>query len=629
MNGAIVPVRREDESGVTLIELLIVLVIIPIILGSIAFTITSVYDNSSTAQSRLGDSVNTQSTAAYFPRDVEAAQYVTTSSSASTIYATAISSGNAYSGLAETVPVCGSTSPSNSKLLVGLFRPATFSSGGSQPSSGASIAYWVQSFSTLGVTHYQLVRYSCSVSISGSIAAPTWTVSATSATTTSISDDINYLTQQIAYIPDTTQAALAASGWTSVNAVTVLTSSVSLVTDSTKGVDLPVVSTAGFSTGTTFIIFLNTSAGTQSVTCAPTTGDPDTAQQFSNCYISSGGTAASAGAGYVVAQPTSISDVKLAVSEPGTDYGYSLEGAPRSFSNAEFGSASPQGPQAPPLLFLGGSSTFPAFVDGASGKDGILGSGAVAVNGVIGLNGDTVNCQKSTGLTTDGYENIAGGGSVTGCANTTETTGSTITDPISPFLPLNGAWNAYPDNSATAPYFNQLTKNPAPVSGVCQPGEYTTDTGFNSCSSLAAGVYVLDGGKTTTVNTLSYAGPSGSGILFYLPCTNSTCSAQPSFSAKFSGQLPGLSAAQSASYFGTTALQNLAFWQNAVDTSPLTLWGSNSISSPTGIVYAPSAQLVTGGTGCLEAAELIVNQVAITGGGGASACGTYNLNIVG
>lgn len=78
--------RARGEEGFTLLELLITLVLIPLVIGGVAFALitglkaTDSHDPAGTA-SRLAQSHDVQITSAYFVRDVQSAQYVSTQTS--------------------------------------------------------------------------------------------------------------------------------------------------------------------------------------------------------------------------------------------------------------------------------------------------------------------------------------------------------------------------------------------------------------------------------------------------------------------------------------------------------------------------------------------------------------------
>lgn len=78
--------RHRGAEGFTLLELLVVLVILPIIIGGVAAAVIAELNNTTQrdpngAYQRLADSHDTQITSAYFVRDVESAAIVSTASS--------------------------------------------------------------------------------------------------------------------------------------------------------------------------------------------------------------------------------------------------------------------------------------------------------------------------------------------------------------------------------------------------------------------------------------------------------------------------------------------------------------------------------------------------------------------
>ena len=71
-------VRRGDEGGFSLVELLIVTTILPLIIGALAVGVISVFKLQSGVASRLGDTADSQIVASVFSNDVSGALYVTT-----------------------------------------------------------------------------------------------------------------------------------------------------------------------------------------------------------------------------------------------------------------------------------------------------------------------------------------------------------------------------------------------------------------------------------------------------------------------------------------------------------------------------------------------------------------------
>ena len=95
------PRRRLPETGMTMIELLIVIAILPLVIGAIGIALVSSYKVNTAVRPRLSDSHDAQLTSAYFARDVQSATEITTS----------------------TTPVC--TTTGSPTPLLGLEWPAT------------------------------------------------------------------------------------------------------------------------------------------------------------------------------------------------------------------------------------------------------------------------------------------------------------------------------------------------------------------------------------------------------------------------------------------------------------------------------------------------------------------------
>ena len=75
-------VATKGEGGFTLIELMIVTVIIPIIVGALSLALISVFTLQSSVSNRLGDSANSQVVTTSFTTDVQSALKITTDASA-------------------------------------------------------------------------------------------------------------------------------------------------------------------------------------------------------------------------------------------------------------------------------------------------------------------------------------------------------------------------------------------------------------------------------------------------------------------------------------------------------------------------------------------------------------------
>lgn len=74
--------RRDREGGFTLIELLVVVTIMPLIVGAISVALLGVFKNQTTVSNSLTASGDAQVVSANFVGDIQGAQWITTSSSA-------------------------------------------------------------------------------------------------------------------------------------------------------------------------------------------------------------------------------------------------------------------------------------------------------------------------------------------------------------------------------------------------------------------------------------------------------------------------------------------------------------------------------------------------------------------
>ncbi len=107
--------RPQSDAGFTLVELLVVLVIMPIVIGAIAAAIIISEQDSGVASSRLSDSASAQTISEYYVRDVQGAEYrspLTRQLALSPIFSSPVN-------------VCVDPSASSPPLVLGLYRPAT------------------------------------------------------------------------------------------------------------------------------------------------------------------------------------------------------------------------------------------------------------------------------------------------------------------------------------------------------------------------------------------------------------------------------------------------------------------------------------------------------------------------
>jgi prepilin-type N-terminal cleavage/methylation domain-containing protein len=74
--------RDEDEQGFTLIELMITVVILPLVVGGIAFALVAVLSLQGGVSNRISDSADAQTVSATLNQDIASATLLTTSSTA-------------------------------------------------------------------------------------------------------------------------------------------------------------------------------------------------------------------------------------------------------------------------------------------------------------------------------------------------------------------------------------------------------------------------------------------------------------------------------------------------------------------------------------------------------------------
>jgi prepilin-type N-terminal cleavage/methylation domain-containing protein len=183
--------RDRNETGFTLIELIIVTAIIPLIVGGLSIGLLSVFSLQSSVSNRLGDTGDSQVVSSYFENDVQSAVSITTAPN-------------------NTSAECG---PSTEVQLLGLEW---------NPSTGGEYQTVVSYAEVQNGSKWQLVRQYCSSGFSNTPSSST-IVSynppppCTSTVTTSCQ---NPPTIASALSMNPSSASLAASYWTNTQSVT-------------------------------------------------------------------------------------------------------------------------------------------------------------------------------------------------------------------------------------------------------------------------------------------------------------------------------------------------------------------------------------------------------------------------
>jgi prepilin-type N-terminal cleavage/methylation domain-containing protein len=568
---------KGAEQGFTLVELLIVMVILPLVVAGVAVAIITTEKNAGTTKARLSDSTSGQITSEYFVPDVQSAQFLTTTNVAAT----------------QTMPsVCGT----GTTLLLGLYRPATSSV------AALSVGYWL---TPSGPQLSSLTRYTCTVApdsssnlqSSGNLqtgpnvppSCSTYPTPGCVQSRVHISDDVS---SAQGYITPAQFATAAGVGWAPVTTSTSV-SATTAISDSTSPNPvpwtLPVVSTTTFNISQQILVA--TATGLNSFTCTAVSVSP---ASFTCPGIPGGSTTVQ---GSPVSQAAAVSGVNISVLQPGSYYAYSLSALPRAYPAVGVAGRG-AGVGAPALLTLGSGGTLNG---GTNNK--------LKVDGNVTINSGILSC--GNGITTvTAYSFGAVSGKLAFQPASCATGGPTSTQPLIPdpylnVVPTYGTTSGVPRFPVPTQVFSSI-----PSGGNCTPGEYTVNF---ECRTLTPGVYVLDKGMdcrkfsiftSGCVNaSLTMAGPAGSGVLLYIPCTANACAGTFYIGGNDAVTLPGLNDSQSVSSFGTNALQGLVFWQEGRgggDTIGATIGGTSCAVNLGGTLYLPSASLSIqgGGSGC-------------------------------
>lgn len=139
------------ESGFTLIELTIVSVILPIVIGAVVVALLAILNDQQSVSTRIDASEAAQLTSALFPRDVESTQYLSFQAEPTSVPASA-------ADWPSTMNNCGFKSayvPATSLFLVGMeWLP-------SGATSATVVSYWDVVSSVSGTATYNVVRTAC------------------------------------------------------------------------------------------------------------------------------------------------------------------------------------------------------------------------------------------------------------------------------------------------------------------------------------------------------------------------------------------------------------------------------------------------------------------------------------
>ena len=582
-----------DEDGFTMVELLIVLVVMPLIIGAIAATLITLVNDSAQPSNRISDSANAQTTGSYFLRDVQGAAKVTT-------YQTLFTSGT-YS--ANSPQVCGpSAFPAQAaslpapKLLVALYRPAfdnsTPKSTATTSSPALDVAYWLQvdpEELTMSNPSEAVIRYACTVSANTGVSTLATTVRVASPPAGAFTGTpITSISSSVPDILPAQFATAAAGGWTNLSSFTVTNSATSL--SSTSPVTIQLVADSGFSITGTFVVTVSTTSGNQTVSCTGTstyTVNAVTFPEFTGCLLTGGAATATAPLGAYVTQ-ASVSGIQVTVKESASNYQFNLLGSP-------LGGTGTQGnlPSTGPTLLLYGNSgiTLNGVGSNNCGLDPTAhNKDKVCINGNVVVNGGVISCGTGSIYASAGIE--AAGGAT--CSGQTIPPTNPISDPEYGVLP-----NCF-QSFVTLPTYTTLSQG-SDGAGNLKPGIYQTALS----GSLDPGVFVIEGGVgNVTMASESVANQTyfeegsttpdlTSGVLLYFPAAagsypGTTCLTAPTATTyslnNSSIKVAPMDATQGYYYFHDSGVSDIWAWQDVLNTTNISYSGNSNVCS--GDAYA-------------------------------------------
>jgi hypothetical protein len=536
---------RRDDAGFTLVELLVVVIVTPLVIGALAEAFIVTLQQDTNNKNRLTDSANAQITSAYFVRDVQGASEITTFDYQAPLQ------------LNGPPQVCG---PGLGTLVVAFFHPPT------SANPALDVSYRVQG--------NQIKRYSCTYNQA--------TNTSTAPVGVLISDDLGTAANdlQVDISPSQFCGTVgnpncpASTGWMSIAASNGLASTQNL-SSSTIYVD----GVTGFVPNQPITVYSTT--GPVQITCGSVTAGAT--PNFGSC---TGGPNATGLTGATVTQG-SVSEVQISINQPSSSYRYALTGSPRSSTLADLGACSTCG-QFPALLTLGNNPG--AHFNGTT---------SLNVTGGMMVDGGQLGCTGTPSITVSGGIAITGSTSNT-CTSQTVATQPFVQDPIEGQLPTPcfPQLAASPtDGSSTGTlqpgrYTSQISFNTGTT--YLRPGVYELDGGID-----------LHGGGNLA---MAPGTPVGQGVLLYVPGPGSPtepsgCAKTAPQTINMGGgstlHLPPLGTAPvPASLSNVPVLQQMWIWEDGSVPSGTTasLSGNNTAGQPAGLAYLPGTNVTLFGT---------------------------------
>ena len=151
-----------------------------------------------------------------------------------------------------------------------------------------------------------------------------------------------------------------------------------------------------------------------------------------------------------------------------------------------------------------------------------------------------------------------------------------------------------------------------------QPGTYSSiDFGKNSVTTLASGIYYINGTGGVTFEGKATVSDPGNGVMFYFTCPvgTSPCSNGATLNAVGGGNVPDLQlTAPSPTNCAACPSQydGILFYQDPNDTNPPSLGGDNN-TTLNGVLYFPTVELNFFGNASFSAGIVVTQALSVTG----------------
>lgn len=555
--------ENPGEEGFTLIELVIVLVILPLVMGAVAVVLITTLQDSAGVSTRISESVDSQITSAFYVRDVQSAQFVTTSATAAAPWA-AVAGGS----------VCGS-GPSTA-IVVSLAW-----------ASGTTLG--------TGTTAETVVTYrkTAQAQGSGSVSGSTLTSTAPVFSSGDVGQPVVQTDGSLIPVGTTIKAVTSPTTATLSNPATSsgpvhFAVGPMLVRDFCKGASTPSSVTTSHDFFTPFLRAV-VSCGTASSTCAH------------------------AGTTWVPAE--GVTTVDLAVMEPSGHYDYNVSATPR-VSNGSGPVAVPQGGGPPttytlPTLLLLGGVTRVIKEDSTAN---------VTVTGSVSMN--TGYFDMTHGSTFAATEVETTDTPVTKLCTTPPTAkcAGTITPPVATAVHIT---TPIPDRLAGLEKPLALPVRTCPSNGDAHTGVLTLTPGQYRCPisvtgqgnvhalKLNRGSYEFDTGITVggshNGTTVAFTGVTG--VFIYLPCNT-----VDSWATRCGENFALKNSKIDVRALTTGLYAGMWFWQTKGDTAQVTLAGPGDFKM-TGILYAARATVkLSGQSGTSAIGSVVASRLWVHNG---------------